>query len=82
MRVDGENSIIVRKDYGKIHFCFKEVMAQKGINRNQLAKRAGFRFEVADRFYQGKLERIDVDVLARVCYVLGCSIADVMKYER
>ena len=57
-------------------------MDKSNINRNQLAQRAGIRFEVADRFYKGEIERLDIDVLARVCFVLNCSIADVMRYTQ
>ena len=52
------------------------------INRNQLANRAGIRFEVADRFYNGNIERLDVDVLARICFVLDCDIADVITFSK
>ena len=76
------NSIFVPQRYGEIVFSFDKVMEEKRINRNQLANRAGIRFEVADRFYNGKIERLDIDVLARVCFVLGCDVADVMAYQQ
>ena len=77
-----ENSVFVPQDYGKILFSFCKVMDEKQINRNQLSSRAGIRFEVADRFYNGKIERLDIDVLARVCFVLDCDIADVIRYHK
>ena len=76
-----EKAVFVPQDYGRIVFLFGKVMDDKKINRNQLAKRAGIRFEVADRFYRGDIERLDVDVLARVCFVLGCDVGDVVRYE-
>jgi len=76
------NSIFVPQDYGKILFMFGKIMDEKQINRNQLANRAGIRFEVADRFYNGNIERLDVDVLARVCFVLECNIADVIAFSK
>lgn len=82
IRMDNGNSVVMRKNYGGVTFCFREIMDAKNINRNQLATRAGIRFEVADRFYNGKIERIDIDVLARVCYVLDCDVGDVMKYDK
>ena len=75
-----EKAVFVPQDYGRIVFSFGKVMDEKKINRNQLAKRAGIRFEVADRFYKGEIERLDVDVLARVCFVLGCGVGDVVRY--
>ena len=76
-----ENAVFVPQDYGRIVFSFGKVMDDKKINRNQLARRAGIRFEVADRFYKGEIERLDVDVLARVCFVLGCEVGDVVRHE-
>jgi len=75
------NSIYVPQNYGKVLFSFGKVMDEKKINRNQLANRAGIRFEVADRFYNGNIERLDIDVLARICFVLDCNIADVMTFS-
>lgn len=77
-----KNTVVVRTDYGGITFHFKEVMDKRGINRNQLATRSGIRFEVADRFYSGRIERLDVDVLARVCFVLDCTVGDVIEYKK
>lgn len=57
-----ENAVVVRKDYGRITFHFDELMDKRGINRNQRGTRAGIRFEVADRLYSGRIERLDVDV--------------------
>ena len=76
-----EKTVFVPQDYGRIVFSFGKVMDDKKINRYQLAKRAGIRFEVADRFYNGEIERLDMDVLARVCFVLGCEVGDVVRYE-
>ncbi|WP_306575905.1 helix-turn-helix transcriptional regulator [Anaerotruncus massiliensis (ex Togo et al. 2019)] len=77
-----DNSIFVPQNYGKIRFCFNEIMDSKGINRNQLASRAGIRFEVANRYYNGQIERMDIDVLTRICFVLDCDVGDVMKYHK
>ena len=77
-----ENSIFMPQNYGKIIFSFNIVMDKKQINRNQLATRAGIRFEVADRFYNGNIERMDMDVLARICFVLDCDVADVITFQR
>ena len=61
---------------------FDRVMDRKGITRNKLATLAGVRFEVADRLYKGKIERLDMDILARVCFVLSCQIGEVLEYTK
>ncbi|MEN6472071.1 MAG: helix-turn-helix transcriptional regulator [Clostridiaceae bacterium] len=77
-----QNSIVTVKDYGNIVYCFADVMDAKGITRNRLALLAGMRFEVADRLYKGITERMDMDILARVCYVLDCEVGDVIQYRK
>lgn len=77
-----ENSVFTPKNHGTITFSFAKVMDKKQINRNQLSTRAGVRFEVADRFYNGNIERMDMDVLARICFVLDCDVSDVMSFEK
>ncbi|WP_409969157.1 helix-turn-helix transcriptional regulator [Bengtsoniella intestinalis] len=76
------NSILTLKDYGSITFHFKELMDAKDISRSKLSKLANVRFEVADKWYNGEIERMDMDILARVCFVLDCEISDVMTFEK
>ena len=76
------NSIFEIKDYGKIYFHIKEVMDEKKLTRSALARLADVRFEVADKWYNGNIERMDVDVLTRICFVLDCDISDLMTYSK
>lgn len=74
-------SVITINDYGKITVHIKEIMDREGITRNYLAKVSNTRFEVIDRWYNGEIEKMDLDILARICYVLECSPADIIKYS-
>ncbi len=76
-----ENSIVITKDYGCICLHLKELMDKKGISRNNLARSINVRFEVIDRWYNGNLEKIDLDILARICYVLKCDASDIIEYK-
>lgn len=74
------DSIINHRDYGTIKLKFRNVMDDRKISRNRLAKLVDVRFEVIDRLYKGNLERLDLDILARICFVLGCKIEDVLEH--
>ena len=39
------------------------------------------RFEVINKWYQGHVEKIDADVLARICYILDCNPGDIILYK-
>ena len=59
----------------------KEIMDNRNISRNALARAINTRFEVVDKWYNGNVEKIDADILARICYVLDCSPADIIIYR-
>ena len=66
--------------YGKITIDIKTFMDEKSINRNMLARAINARFEVIDKWYGGHVEKIDADVLARICFVLECTLGDIIRY--
>lgn len=77
-----DNCVIMLKDYGNIVFHVKEIMDKKKISRGRLSKLANIRFEVADKWYSGNIERVDTDVLARICFALDCELHEIMTYEK
>lgn len=80
--MENSRSVITINDYGKITVHIKEIMDSKGITRNYLAKASNTRFEVINKWYNGQVEKMDLDILARICYVLNCSPADIIKYNQ
>lgn len=75
------NELFTIKKYGHIEINIKPIMDKKNISRNALARAINARFEVIDKWYNGRVEKIDADVLARICYVLECSPADIIIYK-
>lgn len=77
-----ERKILSVRDYGHITLRLRERMEELGLNRNQVATAAGTRFEVVDKWCKGSVERIDADILARLCYVLECNVEDIVTYKK
>ena len=75
------NSVISVVEYGKIEIRLKDLMDERNITRNHLAKTTNTRFEVINKWYNNNVEKMDLDVLARICYALGCTPADIIKYK-
>lgn len=73
--------VVMLLDYGQIRLRLSEIMNARGITRGALARSVNTRFEVIDKWYGGEVERIDLDVLARVCYVLNCRIDELLVYD-
>ena len=65
-----QNVVFSMKEYGHIEIHLKELMEERGVTRNALARATNTRFEVINKWYQGHVEKIDADVLARICYIL------------
>lgn len=74
-------TIITIRDYGKINVHLKEILDQRGLTRGYLARKSNTRFEVINKWYSNNVEKMDLDVLARICYVLDCSPSDIIKYN-
>ena len=79
--MDSSKSVITIKEYGSISIHLKEIMESKGITRNYLARVSNTRFEVINKWYNNDVEKMDLDILARICYVLECSPSDIIKYD-
>lgn len=81
MNLKGLDGIVSHRDYGTVRLKFRGVMDDRKISRNRLAKLIDVRFEVIDRLYKGNLERLDLDILARICHVLDCKVEDVLEHQ-
>ena len=78
-----DNSIFHQIDYGKVTITLKNVMEQKEMTRNKLANLTGLVYNTINRYYQSApITSVDLDVLAKICYVLDCDVKDVLQYER
>lgn len=70
-------------EYGQIVVKLSEVMERRNITRNRLATLIGVKYAVVDRYYKGKqIALVDLDFLAKVCYVLDCRVEDLLEYQK
>ena len=77
------NGIVMVKDYGKVIVKLAAILDEKNITRNKLRTLTGIKYEVIDRYYKAKnIEMVDLDFIAKVCYVLDCEIDDLLEYQK
>lgn len=79
--MEKNQSVVAMREYGKVHIHLRELLEQRKMNRNALARAANTRFEVVDKWFRDDVEKIDADVLARFCFVLGCRVEDLLEYR-
>ena len=77
-----DKSIKTVQEYGYIELRLKEWMDQNDITRGTLARNTDTRYEVINKWYQGHVEKMDLDVLARICCVLDCEVSDIIQYKK
>ena len=83
--MDDLNSIIryESNDYGTVKVKLAELLDAKGITRNRLRTLTGVKYDVIDRYYRGSnITMVDIDFLAKVCFVLNCDISDLLEYQK
>ena len=74
-------SIINHINYGKVRVCLDEALKEKNLSKTSLAHRANSNYKNIKRLCDGDVQRVDLDILARICYVMNCEISDIIKYE-
>ena len=71
------------KEYGTVRVKLAEVMDAQNITRNRLHTLTGVKYEIVDRYYKAKnVEMVDLDFIAKACYVLDCNVEDLLEYQR
>lgn len=68
------------KEYGQLKICLSELIAKKGLNRNQVSIKAAMNWKQVDRYCDNDISRLDVFVLCKLCTTLKCSIHDLLVF--
>ncbi len=76
-----ESPILQIQQYGHIHVKLKELLEEKNLTRGAVARLINTRFEVIDKWCNGTIDKIDGDILARLCCVLSCTVGDILEYR-
>lgn len=71
----------VFKDYGKIVLTIDSVLKKKNMNVYRLSRLTGINWGVIQKYVDGNLYRVDLDLLSRICFALDCSLEDLLHYE-
>ena len=67
-------------EFGKINLKLKEIMEKQNISVNKLAFRSEMQRTQLKAYRDNEVQRVDLDVLARLCYALDCDICDLIEY--
>lgn len=77
-----DNNVYVLKNYGKVEIVLKDILEKKDISRNKLCTMIAANYDLVNRYYNNKVIRIDLDIIARMCFALSCEVDDILKYKK
>ena len=69
------------ENYGQVSLKLNEMIEKSGLSKNKVAFKAEIQRTQLNNYCKGKIQRIDLDVLARLCYVLDCTPGDLLQYK-
>ena len=67
-------------DYGCIQIKLEQLMREQNISINKLAFRSETQRTQLKSYMKNNVQRLDIAVLARLCYALECSLDDLIEY--
>ena len=68
------------EQYGKIVIKLDKLIKQSGLSKNKFCQRAELQRTQLNNYCNNDVTRLDTDVLARMCSVLGCEIGDILEF--
>ncbi|MBE5921720.1 MAG: helix-turn-helix transcriptional regulator [Lachnospiraceae bacterium] len=68
------------EEYGTIRIKLREIMEAKDVSMNQLSFRTEMQRTQLRNYRDNKIQRLDIDILKRICYVLECDLHDLIEY--
>ena len=75
-----EKEIFEYKNYGHIQINLDKIMQEKNITTYELSSKANIRFQTIQNLRKGNSTRIDLEVLAKICYMLNCKTSELIEY--
>lgn len=70
----------MNRNYGTIHIKLTEITQYRNMSKNAVMKMADMQRTQLNHYYRNEVSRIDLDVLARLCFTLNCNIGDILGY--
>ena len=68
------------QNYGEIKLHLKEILEERNISLNQLSFRTEMQRQQLRNYRDNKIQRLDIDILKRLCYVLDCDLYELIEY--
>ncbi len=68
-------------NHGTVIIKLNELIQKKGISKNKLGHKAEVQRTQLNKYCNNTVKRLDIDVLARLCNALNCSIDELLEFH-
>ena len=68
------------EEFGKVIIKVKDLLENKKLSKTKLSFKAEIQRSQVIKYCNQSVTRIDLAVLARLCYALNCKVEDVLEY--
>lgn len=76
-----DREVFEYKELGNIKINLNDIMEDRKISTYELSTKANIRFQTIKMLRENTAKRIDFEVLKKLCFVLNCTISDIIEYE-
>lgn len=80
MAKDIENENIENEDIGMIVIKIEDILNEKKISKNQICFDLRIQRGQFNKYCRGDMQRLDVNLLCRICNYLKCDLSDIIQY--
>ena len=70
------------KDFGKVDVILDDYLRKNKISRSSLTRRTELQYSQILRYCKNEVQKLDLDILAKICTVLDCNIDDILKLTK
>lgn len=67
---------------GHLHIRINELLEERGLSKNTICKDLDLPRGNFNRYCRDDFQRIDANLLCRLCDYFACDIADLLEYRR
>jgi len=78
-QIDGERG--ARESLMPVRSMLSVRLGERRLKITELARQTGISRGTLTRLYHDEADRVDLDVLSRLCAALGCTVADLLEYR-
>lgn len=68
-------------DYGRLEFNLEQILKEKNISKNRICKDLDIPRSNFNRYCQNKFQRIDANLICKLCHYLNLDVGDLISYQ-